>query len=67
MKLEIISSDRDHAILVCDEQHNDIAEFFHSDHATVSQSYETALMLARKLVEAANVENVIKDDGPGAA
>jgi hypothetical protein len=54
MKLEIVSDDRDHAILVCDEDHNDIAEFYHSDHATVSQSYETALMLARKLVEAQN-------------
>jgi hypothetical protein len=53
MKLEIISADRDHAILVCDEQHNDIAEFFHSDHATVSQSYETALALAKALVASA--------------
>lgn len=44
------------AILVYDEDHNDIAEFFHSDHATVEQSYETALMLARKLVEAAEDE-----------
>jgi hypothetical protein len=52
MKLSIASDDRDHAILVCDEDHNDIAEFFHSDHATVGQSYETALMLARLLVEA---------------
>jgi hypothetical protein len=67
MKLEIASSDRDHAILVCDEDRNDIAEFFHSDNATVGQSYETAMMLARKLVEAVNVGNVIKDDGPGAA
>lgn len=67
MKLSIISFERDRAILICDEDHNDIAEFYHSDHATVSQSYETALMLARKLVEAANAGNVIKDDGPGAA
>lgn len=37
-------------ILVCDEEHNDIAEFFHNKHATVGQSYETALMLAQKLV-----------------
>ncbi len=66
MKLEIISSDRDHAILVGDEDHNDIAEFYHSDHATVSQSYEMALMLARKLVEAASGSQV-KDDGPTAA
>ncbi len=37
-------------ILVCDENHNDIAEFFHSEHATVPQSYEYALQLAQKLV-----------------
>lgn len=54
MKLAIISDSRDSAILVCDQDHNDIAEFYHRDHATVGQSYETALMLARKLVEAAN-------------
>jgi hypothetical protein len=66
MKLRIVSDDRGHAILVGDEDDNDIAEFFHSDHATVGQSYETALMLARKLVEAANADQP-KDDGPGAA
>ena len=38
-------------ILVYDEDTNDIAEFFHNEQATVEQSYETALMLARKLVE----------------
>lgn len=40
-------------ILVCDETHNDIAEFFHNEHATVDQTYETALALAQKLVAAA--------------
>jgi hypothetical protein len=50
MKLRIVSDDRDHAILVGDEDNNDIAEFYHSDHATVSQSYETALALAKQLV-----------------
>jgi hypothetical protein len=54
MKLYIASDDRAHAILVADEDHNDIAEFFHSDHATVSQSYETALGLARALVTASD-------------
>ncbi len=54
MKLHITSDDRDHAILVADEDSNDIAEFYHNEHATVEQSYETALMLAKKLVEAAN-------------
>lgn len=54
MKLEIASDDREHAILVCDEDRNDIAEFYHSDHATVGQSYETALMLANALVAAAS-------------
>lgn len=53
MKLSIASDDREHAILVCDEDHNDIAEFFHSDHATVGQSYETALRLAKLLVDSA--------------
>jgi hypothetical protein len=48
--MHIQSSDRDSAILVCDEHHNDIAEFYHNEHATVSQSYETALTLARSLV-----------------
>jgi hypothetical protein len=50
MKLEIICDGRDSAILVGDEHHNDIAEFYHNEHATVGQSYETALELARKLV-----------------
>jgi hypothetical protein len=49
MKLRIAYAERDSAILVCDEDSNDIAEFFHSDHATVEQSYETALALAKKL------------------
>lgn len=39
-------------ILVCDSDHNDIAEFYHNEHATVGQSYETALMLAQTLVKA---------------
>jgi hypothetical protein len=51
VKLEIASDSREDAILVCDEHHNDIAEFFHNDHATVEQSYETALELAKKLVQ----------------
>lgn len=50
MKLEIICDDRNNAILVCDERHCAIAEFFHSEHATVTQSYETALALAKQLV-----------------
>jgi hypothetical protein len=53
MKLYIAADDREHAILVADEGNNDIAEFFHNEHATVGQSYETALMLARLLVSAA--------------
>ncbi len=39
-------------ILICDADHNDIAEFFHSEHATVGQSYETALRHAQALVAA---------------
>lgn len=52
MKLEILepSTREAGAILVCDQDHNDIAEFYHNEHATVGQSYETALMLAQKLV-----------------
>ena len=59
MKLEIMEPHERHAgpILVCDEAHNDIAEFFHDEHATVGQSYETALGLARALVAAAHVCN----------
>ena len=55
MKLEIMEPHERHAgpILVCDEAHNDIAEFFHNEHATVGQSYETALKLARLLVDSA--------------
>jgi hypothetical protein len=39
-------------ILVCDDDMNDIAEFFHDEQATVTTSYETALALARALVKA---------------
>lgn len=42
-------------ILVIDEDHNDIAEFFHNEHATVGQSYETALGLAKLLVAGAGL------------
>lgn len=51
MKLYISEPSERHAgpILVCDEAHNDIAEFFHNEHATVGQSYETALAWAKKL------------------
>lgn len=55
MKLYVSEPSERHTgpILVCDEDgHNDIAEFFHNEHATVSQSYETALGLAQALVEA---------------
>lgn len=56
MKLYISEPHERHAgpILVCDEAHNDIAEFFHNEHATVGQSYETALTLAKCLVEASD-------------
>lgn len=56
MKLSILepSPRESGAILVCDEDHNDIAEFYHNEHATVGQSYETALRLAQTLVQSAN-------------
>jgi hypothetical protein len=38
-------------ILVCDADHNDVAEFFHNEHATVGQSYEVALSLAQRLAD----------------
>ena len=41
-------------ILVHDEDHNDIAEFYHNEHATVGQSYRTALLLAKALVAQCN-------------
>jgi hypothetical protein len=52
MKLYISEPSERHAgpILVCDEAHNDIAEFFHNEEATVGQNYETALALAHSLV-----------------
>lgn len=52
MKLYISEPHERHAgpILVCDEANNDIAEFFHNEHATVDQSYDTALALAQALV-----------------
>lgn len=58
MKLEIIEPSERHEgpILVCDEAHNDIAEFFHNEHATVGQSYDTALALARRFVAAETEE-----------
>jgi hypothetical protein len=53
MKLYISEPSERHSgpILVCDEAHNDVAEFFHNEHATVEQSYETALGLAKQLVD----------------
>jgi hypothetical protein len=55
MKLSISEPEPREAgpILVCDEELNDIAEFYHNEHATVGQSYETALKLAQTLVDAA--------------
>ena len=48
------------AILVCDEDSNDIAEFFHEEHATVPTSYETALDLVLKLVNAGHRAEELK-------
>jgi hypothetical protein len=50
MALHIASADRDSAILVCDDEHNDVAEFYHADQATVGQSYETAYGYANRLI-----------------
>lgn len=57
MKLSIAWADREHPILVCDEDNNDIAEFFHAEQATVEQTYDEALRLAKFLVEANNANS----------
>lgn len=64
MKLYISEPSERHAgpILVCDEAHNDIAEFYHNEHATVGQSYETALALAQKLVTGALAQPAIMSE-----
>jgi hypothetical protein len=50
-KLYVIEpGDRSGPILICDQDHNDIAEFFHNEEATVAQSYEDALGFARFFV-----------------
>jgi hypothetical protein len=41
----------DGPIMIYDADHNDIAEFYHNEHATVSQSYETALFLAEMITK----------------
>lgn len=59
MKLYISEPHERHAgpILIHDDDHNDIAEFFHNEEGTVGQSYETALMLANRLVGDAAPDN----------
>jgi hypothetical protein len=56
MKLFISEPHERHAgpILIHDQDYNDIAEFYHCEHATVEQTYEDALRLAKLLVEANN-------------
>lgn len=46
-------------ILVCDADHNDVAEFFHNEHASVPTPYEVALDLALILVRdrATDIDN----------
>lgn len=40
-------------IVVCEDgKHNDIAEFFHNEHASVDQSYEDAIAMAEAFVRA---------------
>jgi hypothetical protein len=64
MKLYISEPSERHLgpILVCDgDDHNDIAEFYHNEHATVGQSYETALGLADVLVSASKLEKALRN------
>lgn len=49
------------AILIADEKHNDIAEFFHCEHATVPQSYETALALAKQTAALPDAMEALRD------
>lgn len=61
MKLFISEPSERHfgPILVHDEENNDIAEFYHNEHATVAHSYEQALALAQMLVIVVNFKNKI--------
>lgn len=49
------------AILLCDEANNDIAEFFHGDHATVPQSYADALALAKGTAALPDAMRTLRD------
>lgn len=49
------------AILLADAAHNDIAEFFHCEHATVPQSYEAALSLAKQAATAPEAMAALRD------
>lgn len=49
------------SIVLCDAQDNDIAEFFHAEHATVPQSYETALSLAKQTTALPDAMAVLRD------
>jgi hypothetical protein len=51
----------DGAIVVCDAEHNDVAEFFHNEHATVSQTYDKALELATDFVRSAELQKAVFD------
>lgn len=48
------------AILIVDQDNNDIAEFYHSEHATVGQSYEGALFLARLSAAAPSMKEALE-------
>jgi len=76
MKLTISEPEERHAgpILVFDEAHNDVAEFYHSEHSTAGQSYETAYGYANRLIShdalvkalgeaIARLEDVVDDTG----
>lgn len=48
-------------ILLHDADNNDVAEFFHCEEATVQQSYEQALYLARWTAVVPDVSGVLRD------
>lgn len=63
LALSILEPSERHAgsIVLCDAQDNDIAEFFHADHATVPQSYEAALSLAKQATAMPDAMKALRD------
>lgn len=52
-------------ILIVDQNDSDIAEFYHSSHDTVPQTYETALTLARAFTALTRDEKAAESEATG--